>query len=294
MIGVAVSGKTMKENNLFGELERIAARPTPFEYYTAQDLWTDEHTSRQMLSYHLNGDIDVSSRTFAFIDRSVAWIVSRFGVGPGTAIADFGCGPGLYTSRLARYGADVTGIDFSERSISYAREVAAEEGLHVRYVNQDYLQFTTDVRFDLIMMIMCDYCALSPAQRADLLVKFFTFLKPGGAVLLDVYSLKAFDCREERSLHGVNLLNGFWAPNRYYGFLNTFKYEEEKVVLDKYTIIERDRTRVVYNWLQYFSLDSIAGEFTAAGFVVEDTYSDVAGTPFDRDGDEFAVVARKV
>jgi hypothetical protein len=63
---------------MFDDLRRIYARPKPFEYYTASDLWTDEHTSAQMLRYHLDERVDISSRNAPFIDRSVAWIVSRF------------------------------------------------------------------------------------------------------------------------------------------------------------------------------------------------------------------------
>ena len=77
----------------------INSRPKPFEFYTASDLWTDEHTSQQMLAYHLKEDIDVSSRNAKFIDRSVEWICTHFNVTAETKIADFGCGPGLYTSR---------------------------------------------------------------------------------------------------------------------------------------------------------------------------------------------------
>jgi hypothetical protein len=45
---------------MFEELERINERPRPFQFYTASDLWTNEHTSKQMLSFHLNEAIDVS------------------------------------------------------------------------------------------------------------------------------------------------------------------------------------------------------------------------------------------
>ncbi len=75
--------------------------------------------------------------------------------------------------------------------------------------------------------------------------------------------------------------------------MNTFKYEEEKVVLDKYTIIEASRTRTVYNWLQYFSPETLDREFVECGFTVEEYYSDVAGSPFDSKTKEFAVVAKK-
>jgi len=279
---------------VFDKIENINTRPAPFEFYTASDLWTDEHTSEQMLRFHLNEDIDVSSRKAEFINHSVEWIASDFNIVAGTKIADFGCGPGLYATRLAQRQADVTGIDFSERSIQYAQEVAIREGLSIHYVNQNYLKFETDERFHLVLMIMCDFCALSPTQRKKMLSKFYTILEPGGSVLLDVYSLTAFDQREETAMYEANLLNGFWSPNKYYGFLNTFKYESEKVVLDKYTIIEASRTRIVYNWLQYFSPEALEREFVECGFAVEKLYSDVAGSPFDSESKEFAVVAKKL
>ncbi len=278
---------------MYKHLEAINSRPEPFELYTAADLWTDEHTSEQMLAYHLNTDVDLSSRRGEFIDQSVEWIGSYFDVGAGTRIADFGCGPGLYANRLAELGASVTGIDFSARSIEHARGVAAQSGVVVEYVNQNYLDFETDDRFDVILMIMCDFCALSPSQRMVMLAKFHSLLLPGGSVLLDVYSLNAFKQREGASSYGVNLLDGFWSSGKYYGFLNTFKYDDVKVVLDQYTIVEAERMRTVYNWLQYFSPESLQGELEKAGFVNCEFLGDVAGAPFDETAAEFAIVGRK-
>lgn len=109
--------------------------------------------------------------------------------------------------------------------------------------------------------------------------------------MLDVYSLAGFTQREEAAGYEPNQMNGFWSPNRYYCFFNTFKYEDEKVVLDKYTIVEPDRTRTIYNWFQYFSLEAIEAEFSNAGLTVTDIYSDVAGNTYDAQSTEFAVVA---
>jgi cyclopropane fatty-acyl-phospholipid synthase-like methyltransferase len=278
---------------MFDEMEKINTRPKPFEFYSAEDLWTDEHTSKMMLSYHLNADIDVSSRNEKFISRSVDWIATQFNIGANTKIIDFGCGPGLYTTKLSRKQADITGIDFSNRSIQYAQHTAKQEGLSIRYENQNYLDYKTDNRFNLVLMIMCDFCALSPSQRKKLLNIFYEILEPGGSVLLDVYSLMAFDRREEKAIYEKNLLDGFWSPNKYYGFLNTFRYEKEKVVLDKYTVVEASHTRVVYNWLQYFSPDMLKKEFSECGFTIEKLYLNVAGDPFDPHADEFAVIAHK-
>ena len=278
---------------MFEQIESINTRPKPFEFYTATDLWTDEHTSKQMLKYHLNESINVSSRNKSFIECSVEWIVSRFGVDEYIEIADFGCGPGLYTTRLAERGANVTGIDFSENSLRHAKQVTDEKGLNINYVLTNYLDFDTADKFDLIIMIMCDYCALSPEQRKKMLLKFHTLLKPGGSVLLDVYSLNSFNQKEESATYELNHLNSFWSPDDYYCFINTFKYDKERVILDKYTIIERARKRFVYNWLQYFSEDSLRNEFEESGFKVEALYSDVSGTPLNSDSTEIALIAKK-
>jgi SAM-dependent methyltransferase len=281
-------------STLFSDLEWIGARPKPFEFYTANDLWTDEHTSARMLAFHMNENLDISSRKLAFMDQSVDWLVNHLGITTGVSVIDFGCGPGLYTSRLAKRGADVTGIDFSARSIGYAKGQAKTMGLGISYLNQNYLDFATKKRFDVILMIMCDFCALSPAQRELMLLKFHSILRPDGRIVLDVYSLIAFTQRAETSCYEKNLMNGFWSPEPYYGFLNAFKYEEEKVTLEKFTIIGNTKTKNIYNWLQYFSVESLAREFDRAGLAITEVYSDVAGNPYDAGATEFAVVANKV
>ncbi len=278
---------------MFKELNRINQRPEPFSCYTAKELWTDEHTSSQMLKYHLNESVDLSSRNHGFIGRSAAWIISHFDLDETKRVADFGCGPGLYTTRLAASGARVTGIDFSMRSIRYAREQAAHKRLKIKYVHADYLTFETDERFDLITMIMCDFCALSPDQRRAMLDTFYKHLEPNGALLFDVYSLAAFEAKAEAAIYAENLLNGFWSAAPYFGFQNTFKYEEEKVVLDKYTIVEADRTRVVYNWLQHFDHDALKREVEDRGFKVAALLGDVAGSKFVSTSHEFALIARR-
>ena len=75
--------------------------------------------------------------------------------------------------------------------------------------------------------------------------------------------------------------------------MSAFKYDDEKLSLDKYTIIEETRTRVIYNWLQYFDEASLQREFEESGFQVAGLYADVAGAPLTPDAPEMAIVARK-
>lgn len=93
---------------MYEQLIHINNHPQPFSIYTADTLWTDPHIAQQMLKAHLNPNTDSASRRAAFIEASVNWLQTQFNVRPGTRIADFGCGPGLYTTRLAQLGAAVT------------------------------------------------------------------------------------------------------------------------------------------------------------------------------------------
>ncbi len=89
-------------------------------------MWTDEYISTQLLETHLNQATDLASRKESTISSTMEWILQKV---PGNrmSILDLGCGPGLYTERLAQKGHIVTGIDFSENSISHARK-SAEKG----------------------------------------------------------------------------------------------------------------------------------------------------------------------
>ncbi len=278
---------------MYKKLGKINEKPLPFEFYTAETLWNDRHISQQMLAFHLDKDSEPASRNHAFIARSIDWLTERFNIGPGTRVADFGCGPGLYSYALAEKGADVTGIDFSERSIKFARRFACAKEVKIDYVRENYLDYTTDGKFDLIIMIYCDFCALSPTQRQTMLQKFRDLLADDGAIVLDVFSLNAYAGRQVVSSFEHNLLNGFWSAKDYFGFVKTIKYDAEKVVLDKYTIIEEKRSFTVYNWLQYFDPDTLNQEFTDNGLKITELLSDVAGTPFDPESEEMAVIAVK-
>ena len=119
-------------------------------------------------------------------------------------------------------------------------------------------------------------------------------LAAGGHVLLDVCSLNLFKKKKECAIYERNMLNGFWSNEDYYGFLNSFKYKDEKLLLDKYTIFEENGSiQEIYNWLQCFSIKSISGELAASDLRVIEYYSDVSGTPYQDDSLNIAVVIQK-
>ncbi len=278
---------------MFHELERLNERPAVFSQLTVSDLWTDPHISEGMLSFHLDGSVDVSSHKTEFIEAALSWIKEAFQLAEGSRVLDLGCGPGLYASRLAQAGADVTGVDFSSRSISYAREAAAREGLQVSYVNEDYLAWQPEGRFDLVLMIMRDLCAIGPVERRTLLDKIEGLLEPKGAFLFDVDSLVALEARTEKTWYAPAPEGGFFSASPYFEFLASFVYPEERVFLEKHVIVEAERTRTLYDWVQHFSEESLAEELGGSGLEVGSVLGDVAGRVFDPQAREFAVVVRR-
>lgn len=278
---------------MFEELEEFRVRPAPFCEYTAEELWADPHISERMLAAHLDPEVSRASRTSEFIGRSLRWLRETMGIGPGTRVLDLGCGPGLYSKRLAADGAHVTGVDVSERSLAYARD-NVHTGTRVDYIAGNYLEVEIGGEFDVAIMVMCDYSALSSEQRCRLLERLTSLLAPGGRFVFDVHGLGSLHSHREGVAYAPDLMGGFWARSRYHGFLHSFVYEKERVTLDKYEIIEAHQRRTIYNWLQHFDADALDRELEENGFHLEQLMGDLAGADFDADADEFAVVAARL
>ncbi|GAB3473136.1 SAM-dependent methyltransferase [Nocardiopsis coralliicola] len=277
---------------MFRNLAAITERPALYSLITTAEMWTDPHIAERMLAAHLDPLADSASPPHAFIDRSAAWITDRFGLGPGVRVADFGCGPGLFTARFAGTGADVTGVDVSAASLDRAAEDARAAGLGVRYLRADYRELRGAGPFDLVTVIMRDYAALPPEGRAQLLATVRHHLDSGGALLFDVDAASAFDAVRPGTAFAPGLMDGFWSPRPYFGFRTVFRYPDERVALERFDIVEQDRTRTFCNWTAHFTPEQLAEELAGHGFAAEELLGDVAGAPYSPSAPQFAVVAR--
>jgi hypothetical protein len=117
-------------------------------------------------------------------------------------------------------------------------------------------------------------------------------LNPGGQIVLDVAGIGSFDQKEETTLIEDRMMGGFWAAGDYVGIQRTFVYAEQYLSLDRYVIVEPDETWQIYNWLQYFSPESIEVEMQAAGFEIDEIVGDLTGAPLQPTGDFLGIVAR--
>jgi len=145
--------------------------------------WGEPDFSRRMLAEHLDPSHDLASRRADTIEQHVAWIHRKILGGQPARILDMGCGPGLYTSRLAALGHTTTGVDISPASIEYAR--AHHPGGD--YTLGDIREVDPGAGYDLAAMIYGELNAFSPEDAARIVEKAHAALRPGGKLLLEVH-----------------------------------------------------------------------------------------------------------
>ena len=69
----------------------------------------------------------------------------------GIKILDIGCGGGLLSEPMARLGAEVVGIDASNKNINVAKLHAKKNDLKIKYICTSPENFKTDTKFDVIL-----------------------------------------------------------------------------------------------------------------------------------------------
>ena len=168
----------------------LVHRPVPPAPWDEGDNipWNDPDFSERMLKEHLSQTHDAASRRIEKIEEQVEWIHHQVLLGRSTKILDLACGPGLYSSRLARRGHTCFGIDYSPASIAYAVNCADKEKLDCTYLHQDIRQAEYGAGFGLAMLIYGELNVFRPADATSILNKAQRALDSDGVLLLEPHT----------------------------------------------------------------------------------------------------------
>lgn len=274
------------------KLFEYAKKPEVFKESKAK-FWDDEHISGEMLKCHINPETDAASRRHDFINQSVEWICKTAPVDSYRKVIDLGCGPGMYTKRLAKKGYTVTGVDYSKRSIEYAKKEAAQEELDIEYIYQNYLGIEYNNTYDLALMIYCDFGVLSYENSLILLKKVYNTLKTGGRFIFDVFTPKNYEGKEESNNWCIYEGSGFWRAGPHMELEAHYIYDDN-IRLNQYIIIDSTNKPEVYNiWDHYYTRETITELLEKAGYRNITIYSDVAGKLYDEESKTMCIVVEK-
>lgn len=269
-------------------LRAIGDRPAPYAPM-AFPFWDDDYISEHFLAAHLNPDAEGATRSHAFVRKSAAWIAT---LGAG-AFLDLGCGPGIYAELFAQHGFSVTGVDMSARSIAHARASAAQKGLDITYIRQNYLRLDDDSRFDMAALIYCDYGVLAPQDRQAMLRNVWRALKPGGRFVMDVWTRENYHGFPQDAWSVEDApQGGFWSPQPHAVLERRMQYGED-VYLEMYHVMTEDSLRTYYVWNKAYTPETLRAELVAAGFSSMSFYGDIAGAPLTPESKTLCVVAVK-
>jgi len=252
---------------------------------SGEAFWDDEHISKGMLEAHLNPDWDAASRKHSFIDTSVKWLSSV--IPAGSKVLDLGCGPGLYAKRLTDIGYDMTGMDYSKRSIAYAKSQDSK----TEYIYQNYLEMDYAGIFDAVILIYCDYTALTPDERKTLVNKVYAVLKPGGLFILDVFTDKFFSKKTNKTSWTLCENGGFWSAEPHICLEATYLYEKNTVAVDQYIVITNGGVKEYLTWNTAYSAEKLTDELLP--FKIKAMYGDVGGSPYTGEGETLCAVLEK-
>jgi SAM-dependent methyltransferase len=275
---------------MLNELTKYISKPE-LDAQSTDVLWDNPYISEIMLSAHLEPDSDTSSRKHEFIDRSVAWITEIAPPAEYPRLLDLGCGPGLYTQRFHNAGYNVTGLDYSKRSIRYAGVEAALSKSKIEYLYENYLTIDYSEQFDVITLIYCDYAALSTKDRILLLKKIYRALKPDGKFIFDVFTHK-MRLPESRTWQFYDD-GGFYCDKPHICINSVYQYIDNRAEL-RQSIIITDESVECYNvWDHFFNKNELVAEVFPAGFCKYKLYGDVAGAEYSDSSDTICGVFTK-
>lgn len=280
-------------------LQAIHRLPEPQPWSEGETIpWNEPGFSERMLTEHLSQDHDWASRKEGIIEKHISFIHNSLLSGIKSHILDLGCGPGLYTHRLAKLGHICTGIDFSPASVAYAKEQAAKENLECSYHEADLRKADFGSEYDLVMFIFGELNVFKPEDALFLLRKAYLALKDGGTLVLEPHLFETIEKIGKSGSAWNSSDYGLFFPGPHFYLTENFWNAEKKAATIRHIIIQAEGKVDMHNAsMQAYSNEEYQELLAETGFINISFYQSLAGPDCQIEGDVsrglLAITARK-
>jgi len=248
-----------------------------------------------MLDEHLSQEHDAASRRFEIIDKHVEWIHNQVLKGNPTRILDLGCGPGLYTHRLAKLGHHCVGIDFSPASIAYAKEQAEEAGLDCTYIHQDIRTADYGNEYGLVMSIFGEFNVFRPGEARMILEKAHRTLAPNGFFLFEPHTFDAVVMIGKQPSLWYSAEKGLFSAGPHLCLQENFWDAEHSVTIQRYYIVDAALGEVTRysSSMQAYTDEEYRSLLAECGFGKVVSYPSLGGSGGDSENYLMAILSQK-
>jgi SAM-dependent methyltransferase len=281
----------------FMQLTEIITRtPRPVPWSEGEKIpWNEPGFSTRMLREHLSQDHDAASRRATIIDRQVDWIFQTKLGERSASVLDLGCGPGLYTSRLARHGCRCTGIDFSPASVAYAREQAQGQGLDCKYIEGDVRTTSFGNGFGLVMFIFGELNVFRSQDARLILQKAYAALDRDGRLVLEPHTFDAVKAIGQNPSEWYSASSGLFSESPHLYLQENFWDETSCTTTQRYFIVDVQSGAVTRyaSTMQAYTGDQYRSLLEECGFRDVEFHPSLEGKENDYGRELLAITARR-
>jgi SAM-dependent methyltransferase len=203
----------------------------------------------------------------SFIDQLSGLLVFK----NNQKVLDAGCGRGRHAVFLNETGLDVTGIDLSEESISFASKF---ENDHLKFYVHDIREEFRKEEFDIIFNLFTSFGFFEKEEdNYKTIAAFAQGLKKGGKLVIDFMNtdriLKQLVSEQESEVEGIKFFLTRKVENNF--IVKTIRFTVERIDYEFY-----EKVRIIYkeDFLKYFnfaglSLNGLFGNYKLEKFEKE-------------------------
>ncbi len=170
-------------------------------------LDTAAYWDEKYLNNEANWDLKSANPVFEDLIKQ-----SEF-VAPGKLLIA-GCGRGYDAVMAAKYGYDVTAVDFSVSAVEFGKNLANNEAVNVNFLTEDIFLLDEEYfeQYDYVYEYVT-YCAINPERREEYIKKISSLLKPSGKLIAFLFPT---DIRHDGPPFGIDIKEFYRIASKYF------------------------------------------------------------------------------